>query len=84
VVRIYCLFDRKAREYGPLMLSKNDELIRRIVVDGVRGSKSVHELHPGDFDLMCVGDYGDETGFLSPVTPPILVANLSELLEANA
>lgn len=81
--RVYSLLDRKLREFGPLVLAKNDETIRRSVVDGIRGSKSVQEAHAGDFDLFCVGEFEEENGMLTH-RPPVIVANVAEILEAYA
>lgn len=61
---VYSLFDRKLGEYGSLVLARNDDSIRRSVLDGIRGTNSLVELHPEDFDLMHVGSFDVEHGAL--------------------
>lgn len=78
---VYTLLDRKLKEFGALVLGRNDEGVRRSVVDGVVGSKSVIELHPGDFDVFCVGEFDQESGMLTTGRPR-LVSNVGELMEA--
>jgi len=80
---VYCLLDRKLLQFGQghLVVERNDEAIRRSVVDAVRGSSSLIEKHPEDFDLMCVGEFDQESGALVGALPR-LVANVGDLLEA--
>lgn len=82
MMQIYSLLDRKLKEYGQLVLARNDEGIRRSVVDGIRGSKSVVELHPEDFDVMHVGEFDVDAGVLTSTRVPRLVANVKDVLEA--
>lgn len=79
---VYSLFDRKMREYGSLVVNKNDEAIRRSLVDSVQGSGGIQEKHPEDFDLMCVGTFNPLTGVVGTVEVPTLVVNLKVLLDA--
>lgn len=79
---VYSLFDRKLKEYGSLVVVRNDETIRRSVVDGIRGSKSLIELHPEDFDVICVGSFDTESGVLHGEVVRRLVANVGEIMEA--
>lgn len=80
-MRVYAIFDRALREYGNLIQAKNDEVIRRMVVDSFKGSKSAVELHPEDYDVMHVGYFDPEKGELSGDTPT-LVVNISVVLSA--
>lgn len=82
-MRVYSIFDRKLREYGQLVLAKNDEVIRRMALDSVRGSGGDIEQHPEDYDLYHVGDFDRDTGRLD-VSDPRLVVTLQELLAAVA
>lgn len=80
-MRVYSIFDRKQREYGSLVLAKNDEVARRACVDAIHGSGSQLEKHPEDFDLYHVGQFDESKGCLE-VETPTLVVTLLELLEA--
>jgi len=80
-VRIYSMYDRKLKEFGPLTTARNDDGILRAVQDGIPGSGSVLERHAEDFDLMYLGDYFPQTGFLAAGSgPPQLVARLDAIL----
>jgi len=80
-MRVYSIFDRKLKEYGQLVTQRNDEAVRRSLVDGVRGSGSTLEKHPQDFDIMVLGEFDPETGVLITMTPQ-LVANVGDVLES--
>lgn len=80
-MEVYSLLDRKLKEFGQLVVAKNDELVRRSLLDGIRGSKSLMETHAADFDLFCVGSFDEETGILTH-KPLRLVVNVADILEA--
>lgn len=77
---LFSLFDRKLREYGQLVQANNAEAVKRALIDGVRGSNSLVEKYPADFDLMEVGHFDVDTGLLSGRDVPLLVDNLGDLL----
>lgn len=79
-MRVYSLLDRKLREYGPLVQANNAEAIKRALVDGLKGSNSLIEKHPEDFDLMEVGSFDLDTGELIGVKIPMLINNVATLL----
>jgi len=84
MVKVYSVYDRKLQEFGQLAVSKNDESMRRAVIDNVSGSNTLIEKHAVDFDLMCVGEFEQTNGFLCGLTgPPRLVCNVGELLGAS-
>lgn len=84
VLCVYSLFDRKLREYGPLVVERNDEAVIRSLTDGVRGSKSLMEMHPEDFDLFFVGSFNTASGVVVGASgesfAPRLVGNLRDFL----
>lgn len=82
-MQIYSLLDRKLKEYGALVTAQNDEVIRRMAGDSVRGSKGLQELHAEDFDIMHVGEFDSDAGVLTSTRVPRLVANLKDILEAS-
>lgn len=79
-MKIYSLFDRKMREFGGLQLAANDDVVRRALSEGVRGTGSTPEKYPDDFDLMCLGDMDPASGKIVLEEPVRLVDNLSQLL----
>lgn len=76
----YSLFDRKLREFGNILISNNDASVMRMLLDAMRGSRSLPDLHPEDFDLFVLGEFDVSTGVLVG-SPPRLVANLQDLYE---
>lgn len=83
--KVYSVYDKKLQEFGQLAVSKNDESMRRAVLDGVKSSGSMIEKYPEDYDLYRVGEFHQDTGFLAGLsTPAVLVCNVAELLGAVA
>lgn len=80
---MYALLDRKLKQFGQLVVERNDESIRRSLLDSIRNSKSLLEQHPEDFDLYCVGSFDQDSGDLIGNSLR-LVVNLRDVLEAYA
>lgn len=81
MLRVYSVFDKKLQEFGQLAVSKNDESMRRALYDGVKGSQSMIEKYPHDFDLYCVGEFNNVDGRLRGFeNPSVLVCNVGDLL----
>lgn len=82
--KVYSVYDKKLQEFGQLAVSKNDESMRRALYDGVKGSQSMIEKYPQDFDLYRVGEFDPQQGVLTGYTSPsILVCNVGDLLGGN-
>jgi len=82
--QIYSVYDKKLQEFGQLAVSRNDEAMRRAVLDGVKGSNSMMEKYPGDFDLYRVGSFDQVQGRVVGLeTPAVLVCNLADLLGSD-
>lgn len=82
-MNVYCLFDRKLRQYGALTLERNDFGVQRGIADGMRGAPdALISKHPDDFDLYEVGRFNDESGLLEEPEGkiPRLVCNCAELV----
>ena len=83
-MRIYSLFDRKVKEYGQLVLSQNDEAVKRSMLEGLqRGNAGTVGQYPEDFDLMCLGVFDPERGRIVPEDIPFLVVNVAELIPTS-
>lgn len=81
-MRVYSIYDRKVREYGSLLLAPNNDVMVRNVITGVRGSGSLMEKYPEDFQLEYLGDVDPNTGMLTAIDGrPEIVGSLSTLLE---
>lgn len=81
-MEMYSVYDRKLREYGAILLSANQAAMYRTIQVGVRGSNSLMEKYPGDFELHKVGEFNTEFGEITTNGRPEVVALLSDILEA--
>lgn len=79
-LRVYSMYDRKARGFGALMNFVNDEIARRAVLAIVRGDGEIKNF-PGDFDMYCLGEMDSETGVLDAGIPTP-VFNVGDLIKA--
>lgn len=70
-MRIYSLYDRKVGEYGSLVLSVNDEAVKRALKDGLPAN-STPAIYPHDFDLQCLGEFDPETGEIARLQPKLI------------
>jgi len=79
---MYSVYDRKLREYGHIVLSPNRAAVARSLQMGVRGSGSVMEKYPGDFELHKVGTFNTSTGEVTANGRPEVLTTLDVILEA--
>jgi len=83
-MRMYSVYDRKLREYGSVLLAPNDGVMARTILTGVRGSSSLMEKYPEDFQVEHVGNFDISTGLVTPVEGrPEIVISLEKLLEVE-
>jgi len=81
--RVYSIYDKKMQEFGQLAVAKNDETFRRAVVENVKGSGSLIEKYPVDYQVFRVAEFDSSSGFISGYTPVVLVCEVAELLQAE-
>lgn len=59
------VYDRKAREFGQLLIARSNEVAARMFADAVLGpQESILRLHPEDFVLVLVGEFDEVAGDL--------------------
>jgi len=80
-MEMYSVYDRKLREYGAILLSQNEAACFRMIQVGVKGSGSLMEKYPADFELHKVGLFNTELGEVTTSGRPEVIATLSEILE---
>lgn len=81
IMRMYSLLDRKLREFGAILVERNEDSMRRSLYNGVKGSNSMVEKYSEDFDLYALGEFNVETGVVTPETPRIVGTVRSILVE---
>lgn len=80
-MNVYSLHDRQLRQFGQLMLERNDFGIQRGLADGIAShAESIMFKHPGDFDLFQVAEFDEESGVVTPLMPPRRVCGVDELV----
>lgn len=71
-LRMYSLLDKKMEVYLTPFFSRNDVDAGRQLSASLRDpqmAQSPIALAPGDFDLVAVGDFDDDTGVITPYLP---------------
>lgn len=77
-MKMYTIFDHKAKCYTRPFFCLNDEIAHRTCVDLISDSSNEFARHPQDFSIFSIGDFDDSTGCTSPTNPACLF-NLNEL-----
>lgn len=65
-MRIYTIFDSKAKTYGSPFFSPNDITASRHLAVACNDPKVQLSMFPDEFDLYCVGQFSDEHAVLIP------------------
>lgn len=82
--RCYSLFDRKALIYAPPIYSPTDGAAVRALADAVEDTRSPVGSHPTDYVLFFVGEYDDQKGQLTAVSPLVHVIDAIALVKVQA
>lgn len=72
--KLYAIYDKDAREYGPLFNAKNDVVASRYVAQMLKGIPSIDS-----YALYHMGEYDIEHGIVNITTN--FVSECSELIE---
>lgn len=69
-IKLYCIHDRVAGEYGPIFQAVNDGVANRQLVHYTREAAE-----KDDYRLYSLGEYDTHTGELRTKAPEMVVAN---------
>lgn len=72
--KLYAIYDKDAKEYGPLFNAKNDLVASRYVEEMI---KDVN--HPDSYALYCMGEYDTEYGITNQFIS--FVSDCSDLVD---
>lgn len=62
---VLSVYDRKACEFGQLLIARSNEVAARMFADALLGpEESVLRLHPEDFVLVRIGEFDEQYGNL--------------------
>lgn len=78
VKQVYSFHDSKVCIYHPPMVLLNDGEARRLASDCVNDAQTPMSRHPQDFRLVCIGEFDDNSGKITPLACPKFIADLSE------
>jgi len=71
---VFSIFDSKSHLYGPPFYSRHTGEALRNFVELVNDDRSTVSKYPGDFQLVQLASFDDESGVFSPSTPVYLGA----------
>lgn len=72
--KLYSIYDKDAKEYGPLFNAKNDVVASRYVEEMIKDV-----IHADSYALYCMGEYDTEYGITNEFIT--FVSDCSELVE---
>lgn len=70
-MKIYTIYDKKTETYGRPFFERSDQAALRSVRTVVNTPEQHNQYYkyPGDFELVQIGQYNDESGMLEAMTP---------------
>ena len=74
----YAIFDKKVGTYGHLISVQDPVILDRELNTMFVKKENNYTLYPADYAVYCLATYDDQTGVLSPVTPPKLHKELMQ------
>lgn len=84
-MRMYSLLDVKTRVFGPVVLARTDDEIKRQLYTAAGDASEGNMLytHPQDFNLMFLGFFDQDRGVVTPEVPAVLVENVGNLVPSR-
>lgn len=83
LMKVFSIFDEKAKCFGPLWPMKHNGEALREFSDITADKNGRIGKHPEDFKLYSLGTYDDNSGALSPVAQPEFIAHATDFIENN-
>lgn len=78
-MQLFSILDRKLKEFGPVVVMKNEAAIRRALVEANDGKSGMFK-YPDDFDVYLLGDFDVETGVILPCGVPVVLDSVFTIL----
>lgn len=79
---IYTIYDRKASYCLPVFSLKSEADARRQFSEIITQSDTLVSKYPGDYDLVCIAEFDEQTGNVIPYSPTETVINGLTALQA--
>lgn len=80
-MRIYAVYDDKARVYGTPQFMLTDGIAIRTLADVVKEPSSMIAKHPEDFSMYELGSYDEASGKITPLENPAFLIRAVSLIE---
>ena len=79
VKNLYSIFDKKASMYSEPKPAPTDGVFTRLVQDMIREGNNQVANHPEDFSIVCVGEWNELAGSITPAEKPRVVLQCDSL-----
>lgn len=79
-MKVYSVFDKVGNFYCTPFFCVSDAVASRMFGDAVLDPNTNLHMHPGDYDLYCLGTFDDAIGLISPCNPVCFVAHATSFL----
>jgi len=81
VLKIFCVFDQKAKAYLPPFCMTNEAVACRVFADCVNDQGHAFGRNPKDYTLFEMGEFDDGSGTLESHQVPLVVGSGLEFVE---
>ena len=78
---LYSVYDVKGENWFPPFVASTDGAASRMIAEAARDLNTMLARYPGDHILYRIGEWDAVTGVLAPVTPPVHVAHVVQLVQ---
>ena len=82
-MKIYAVFDDKARVYGTPQFMLTDGIAIRTLADVVKEPSSMIAKHPEDFSMYELGSYDEASGKITAHENPVFLIRAVSLIEES-
>lgn len=80
IQNLYSLYDNASQLYWAPFAAENDDVAKRSLRMMAVDERSIISKAPNDYSLYLVGDFDPDDGQLSPLSKPLKISTVSELI----
>lgn len=78
-MKLFTVRDIQVEACLPPFLAANAGTAQRMLSDSARDNGSLLGMHPGDFELICIGEFDEQTGVVTGIDHQ-MIGNLTEFI----
>jgi hypothetical protein len=79
---VFSIFDQKAKAFTPPFFMHSEGMAHRAFMDQVNNKESQIHAHPEDYTLFKIGEFDDNAGAISGMSPQTMVNGLQVIEDA--